>query len=144
MSTPFRRAGDSVRVLLSDEERSVLASVPDLISAAGDGEGRFDYRAHADDPDAEERYRELIAGALDALRTEDRRRFLETVHERSIDPDTAEAWMRVVGDGRLVLAGRLGLEEDGWEEAVDPAQDPDVALITYLGFIQDELVRVLG
>jgi hypothetical protein len=144
VSTPFRRSGSLVRVRLSDEERAILASVPAIISDAGDAGGRFDYRAHADDAEAEGRYRDLIAGSLETMRAEDREQFLCTLGEASIDLETAEAWMRVIGDARLVLAGRLGIEEDGWEESTDPATDPDVALITYLGFIQDELVTALS
>jgi hypothetical protein len=62
----------------------------------------------------------------------------------SLELEEAEAWMRVIGEVRLVLAGRLGIVTDGWEEDADPEQSPEMALLGYLGFLQDRLVSVLG
>ena len=48
--------------------------------------------------------------------------------------------MRVIGEARLVLAARLGITEDGWEDDADP----EMALLGYLGYLQDGLVGVLS
>jgi hypothetical protein len=143
VSDPFRRSGTRIRVRLSAEERAVLATLPDVITAVDDAGGRFDYRAHPDDPEAEDRYRDLVGEDLASGREADRRRYVESLAESTIEPDTAEAWMRVVGDARLALAYRLGIEDDGWEEHHDPSASPDAALLAYLGYIQDALVRAL-
>lgn len=143
MTDPFVRSGRGIRVFLSDEERAALESLPDAIAAAGDAGGRLDYRAHPDDPEAEDRYRRLVGDGLDTMREADRRRFLDTLSDTTLDGETAEAWMRVVGEARLVLAQRLGIEEDGWEEDHDPSTSPDDALLAYLGYVQDSLVRTL-
>jgi hypothetical protein len=144
VSEPFRRSGSRIRVRLSPDERAALATVPEVITSAGDAGGRFDYRAHPEDPEAEDRYRDLVGEALTASREADRRHYSETLVESIIDADTAEAWMRVLGDARLALANRLGIEEDGWEEHHDPSASPDAALLAYLGYLQESLVRALG
>ena len=37
-----------------------------------------------------------------------------------------------------------GIVTDGWEETADPEQSPEMALLTYLGYLQDRLVAVLA
>lgn len=144
MSEPFHRSGQRIRVRLTDEEREVLATLLGLVADAGDATRRLDYRAHPDDPAAEDRYRELVGDSLDSLRHADRRRFGDTVGDASIDAETAESWIRVVGEARLILAERLGIDDDAWEEHHDPTASPDAALISYLGYLQDALVRALA
>lgn len=143
MSQPFVRKGDRVRVHLDAGTRELLASLPELLEQSDDAEGRFDYRIHPDDPAAEARYRELVGDSLDDLRSEDRSVLRRAGAADTIDPEEAEAWMRVIGEVRLVLAGRLGIVADGWEEDAAPEQSPEMALLTYLGYLQDRLVAVL-
>ena len=125
MSKPFRRKGDVVVVGLSASERTAIEGIPAVIEAAGDADGRFAYRAHVDDADAEGRYQDLIGDDLDRLRAGDRAMFLDTIAAGSLTIEQAEAVMRVVGEARIVLASRLGIEEDGWEEEA-PISDPEV------------------
>ena len=142
MSEPFRLEGGAVRVLLSDAERTAISGIPEIIEAAGGADGRFEYRAHPDDPGADRRYQELVGDDLDTLRAADRRAFREGVKAESLEPEQAEAMMRVIGEARIVLVQRLGFEEDGWEETA-PVEDPEVAMLHYLGYLQDALVGVL-
>ena len=142
MSDPFRVSGDLVEVRLSDAERTAIAGIPEIIEAAGGADGRFEYRAHPDDPVADRRYAELVGDDLDSLRAADRDAFREAIHAEALTPDQAEAMMRVIGEARIVLAQRLGLEEDGWEQTA-PIEDPEVAMLHYLGYLQDALVTVL-
>lgn len=143
MSGPFARRGDMVRVRIDRDTRDVLAALPELLAGSDDAGGRLDYRVHPDDPLAEERYRELVGDSLDDLRAEDRTALLRSLAEPAISLEDAEAWMRVIGEARLVLAARLGITEDGWEDDADPSQNPEMALLTYLGFLQDRLIAVL-
>jgi hypothetical protein len=143
LKEPFVRKGDRVEVRLEDDARTMLASLPDLIAASGDAGGRLDYRAHPTDPDAERHYRELLGDSLEEGRERDRATVTMSAAARSIELEEAESWMRVIGEARLVLAARLGIVSDGWEETADPEGNPEMALLTYLGFLQDRLVQVL-
>jgi hypothetical protein len=143
VSGPFTRRGETVRVRIDRDTRDVLSALPELLAGSDDAGGRLDYRVHPDDPAAEERYRELVGDSLDDLRTEDRSALLRSVGESAISLEDAEAWMRVIGEARLLLAARLGITEDGWEDSADPSQNPEMALLAYLGFLQDRLVAVL-
>jgi len=143
MSGPFTRRGDEVRVKLDRDTRDVLAGLPELLAGSDDADGRLTYRVHPDDPEAEERYRELVGDSLDDLRRGDREVLVRGIGDSTIGIEDAEAWMRVIGEARLVLAARLGIERDGWEEDADPAQNPEMALLTYLGYLQDRLVAIL-
>ncbi|MBI5158462.1 MAG: DUF2017 family protein [Acidimicrobiia bacterium] len=144
MSTPFTRKGAEVRVRLDADARAVLAALPDLLGGSDDAGGRLSYRAHPGDEEAEARYRDLVGDSLDDLRGEDRSTLLRSVGEGTIGLEEAEAWMRVIGEARLVLAARLGIEHDGWETEADPGQSPEMALLGYLGYLQDGLVGALG
>jgi hypothetical protein len=144
MSAPFTRKGSDVRVRLDADSRAVLAALPDLLAGSDDADGRLSYRVHPGDAEAEARYRDLVGDSLDDLRREDRSTLTRSCGEGTIGLEEAEAWMRVIGEARLVLAVRLGIEHDGWEEEADPAQSPEMALLGYLGYLQDGLVGVLG
>ena len=143
MKEPFVRKGDRVEVRLEDDARTMLASLPELIAAAGDAGGRLDYHAHPTDHAAEQHYRELLGDALQEGRDHDRAVLNKGSGSRSLELEEAESWMRVIGEARLVLAVRLGIKEDGWQETADPTENPEMALLTYLGFLQDRLVQAL-
>ena len=142
MTEPFIRTGTEVRVRLDRGVREVLSTLPELVAGSGEAGGRLDYRAHPEDAPAEERYRELVGNSLEDLRHTDRRAFVRGVQESTISLGDAEAWMRVIGEARLVLAARLGITQDGWEDEADPAQSAEMALLGYLGYLQDCLVVV--
>ena len=143
----FRRRRDEVVIDLGAPERNVLRMVPDLLEdlrPSDAGADRLRYVAHPDDGEAEGRYRDLIGDALDTARREDRLEFTRTIDAETMDVSQAEAWMRVVGEARLVLAARLGIAEDGWEETINPSEGPEVAILGFLGWIQEALVGVLS
>ena len=140
MTDPFVREGDRVRVRLDPAVRELLAALPGLLDEAGDG-GRLDYRTHPNDAEAEARYRDLVGDTLGEMRSADRAVLAATASEAEISVDDATAWMRVLGEGRLVLAERVGISEDGWEYGDDTR--PEMAVLRYLGYLQDHLVDVL-
>jgi len=143
VSAPFRVSGDLVEVRLSDAERDAISGIPEIIEAAGGADGRFEYQAHPEDAAADRRYHELIGDDLDTLRSADRDAFRQGIQAETLTAEQAEAVMRVIGEARIVLAQRLGLEEDGWEQTA-PIDDPEVAMLHYLGYLQDALVEVLA
>ncbi len=144
MTEPFVRTGTAVEVRLSDAEVSVLADLPELINRDGDAGGRLAYVAHPDDEAAEERYRDLIGEDLERLRAADRAAFTRALGATSLTLEEAEAWMRVIGEARICLAGRLGITEDGWEQEAGQTRDPEMALLGYLGYLQESLIEVLS
>jgi hypothetical protein len=144
VSGPFVRSGNQIKVRLSAAEVGLLRSLPALLAGEGDAGGRLDYVAYPDDAAAEERYRDVIGDDLDRLRSSDRIAFSETIGSRTISLEEGEAWMRVVGEARIAIAARVGITEDGWEEEAEVGDDPELALLGYLGFVQDALVGVLS
>lgn len=148
MKQVFRPDGDGVQVSLAERELDVLRTIPLLLDGIGEpgedpGADRLTYLAHPKDPAAEEAYRDLVAGRLEGARSVDRSRFAASLGRPRITIDEADAWLRVIGEARLVLAGRLGITEDGWSEAFDADEPVEMSLLRLLGAYQDELVEAL-
>ena len=143
MTGPFVVTGNEISLSVGVDEQSALRSVPTLLDIGGDAGGRLDYTTHPDDPDADARYRELIGDDLTRLRRADRGAFDTFVSGEPGSPETLEAFMRVIGDARLALANLLGIEADGWESETDMRSDSELALLGWLGHLQDAAVEVL-
>ncbi len=150
MTLGFIRRAGGIEVLLGEQERRVAALalqiLEDLDIDRSDDPAveRLSYRAHPDDPEADDRFRSLTAGLLEEARAEDRRRFADTLRKDLLDFEEAEAWTRVIGEARLVLASRLNITEDGWETDVEPeGAPPQMLLLHVLGQVQDGLVHAL-
>ncbi len=144
MSGPFAVAGDQITLAVGDEERGVLRSVPALLEIGGDAEGRLAFTPHPNDEDAAAKYRDLIGDDLAQMRRVDRVAFEKVLDGDSGPPETIEAFMRVIGEARIVLASRLGIEDDGWESEMDVRSDPELALLSWLGYLQDAAVETLS
>lgn len=100
--------------------------------------------AHAD-RQSEEQYRSLVGDQLIAGRTKALVTVRDTLGRDRLDPDEADAWLRVLNDLRLVLGTRLDVSEEIDWEAVD-LQDPrgrDLAVYGYLSWLQEQLVEAL-
>jgi hypothetical protein len=56
----------------------------------------------------------------------------------------AHGFLRSVNEARLVLAARAGVFEEGaaWEDRI--SQDPALAAVAWLGYLQGELIEQLG
>jgi len=143
VSRAFRRTKGGVSVRLSGRERGILAALPELVAAVDPGEpaaSRLDYRAHPDDPDAEAAYRDLTFGMLEEARRRDRAEFEASLGSDVLTASEADAWLRVIGEARLVLAARLGIDHDGWEHRGGGAEPVEMSLLRLLGAWQDDLV----
>jgi uncharacterized protein DUF2017 len=145
-----RRRGGGFRVNLPGEERELLGVlVAELRERVRDEREDPDLRrlfppAHADDPDAEAEYRQLVGHQLDHKRARAAETVLATLDGRSLSAEEAEAWLTVLNDLRLVLGTRLDVtEEMSWN--VDPG-DPrasELAVYAYLSWLQEQLVEAL-
>jgi hypothetical protein len=144
----FRRRGPEIDLDLSPAETElltlalpVLAAAPAPGLAPGRPPARYpDFRAHPGDDEAEACFRELTEGSLAADREADRHRFAVSLERGTLGAEDAAAWLRVLGEARLALAGRLGVAEEGWEHA---PPSPGLALLHLFGCVQDELATTL-
>lgn len=151
MRRPFRVRGETIRVVLDPDILDVLESLPEMLDSIGETDRdpaalRLSPRAHPEDAVAESKFQELTADELARARGLDRREYAETIEAvragKNMDPEQAESWLRVIGEARLALGARLGIEHDGWEATA--SNDPTYALLGYLGFLQEELVAAVG
>ena len=55
--------------------------------------------------------------------------------------EEADAWVRVLGDARLVVAARLGIEDDSWER--DASGGFQKVFLQYLSYAQASLTDAL-
>ena len=149
MSVHFRRRDGTIEVALTAQERAVLHTLPETLDNLGTADAdpaaaRLHPPAYPDDPVADAYFREMIEGDLAKARAADRSRFAETVDAGSMSDDDAQMWLRVLGDARLTLAARMGIEQEGWEDDRSLAESRDGAMLHYLGYLQDALIQVLS
>ena len=149
MSFAPSRGGVAIR--LSAPEVAILSRVPELLGSVGaDPDDPAVRRLHPPayrdgGPAADELYRltkDDVADARSAdvdVFTRDLDRAVEGIDISTAD---AEAWIRVLGGARLVLASRRGLF-DVEDLSTVPADDPDVALVNLLGAYQQGLSEAL-
>jgi hypothetical protein len=137
------------RVELPDEERDVLASLPEQLREALEAGEPTLYRlfppAHEDDDAANEDYAHLVGpglvdGKLLALAELER-----SAHATRLDEEQLGAWLGALESLRLVLGTQLDVHEGSYG-ALDPA-DPDaprLALYHWLSWLQEEVVQALS
>ena len=145
------RSDGSIGVRLNASERRLLAGLVAVLESVGDADGDpaalgLQAAAYPDDPALEAEWVAMIGADLEADRSADRRAFAASLGglgaTGSLSEEEAEAWLRVIGDTRLALAARLGIDRDGWEE--EGHDDPGRAMVMFLGYLQQELVEVLA
>ncbi len=149
VSVPFRRRDRTIEVALTAQERAVLHTLPETLDNLGTSEAdpataRLHPPAYPDDPAADAYFREMIEDDLAKARAADRSRFAETVDADSMSDDDAQMWLRVLGDARLTLAARMGIDQEGWEDDRSLADSRDGAMLHYLSYLQDALIQVLS
>lgn len=145
----FRKSGRRITVELKPGERAFLSQVLDLLDDVGAFEGdpaaqRLDVPAYLDDPVAAEAWRLLMGEELREARLGDRAIFASVVADDGslrLDDGDALAFLRVLNEGRLALAARLGVEV---EEDHDRLPDPDRTALDFLGFVLESLTAELS
>jgi len=159
----FTVAGQKVLVALEPEEVAILSRLPTLLGSVGaswndPAHDRLNPEAYPGDTVASREFSRLTEKELVEARSADRERFADTLRrlrERPVlRPGDAAAWVRVLGEARLVLAARHGTPAGGPAAAdeqpvVDdltttpPDANPELMLVDYLGALQDDLVGEL-
>lgn len=147
---PVWSEGDRIHVRLPKPEQALLAQLPELLESVAAGADdpaadRMHPNAYPDDAAAAWEFSRMIDGELDTARRRDQATFADSL-ERALGAGLpmpeAEAWLRVIGDARLVLASREGIgREDELPE--HSLSNPRLALVHYLGALQHEIVEVL-
>ena len=121
MTALFLRTGDVITHSLTVDDKALLVQVPDLLASVGFDES---------DP------------AVAVMR---RRAYIED-EEASVEFESleeAESLLRVVNRARLTLAARAGVFEsgEGWETRI--SEDPSLAAVAWLGYLQSDLLAAL-
>lgn len=142
-----RRGGIEVR--LGEEEAAFLRQLPLLLADVGSpsddpAAARLDVPVYLDDPDSEEELKRWIEPELAASRAADRSSFLTLVDAAAdgtiASPLEAESFLRVLVEGRLALAARLGVDV---EEDYQGLKEADAGALDYLAALQLLLIEQL-
>ena len=147
MRQPFTYVDDGVLVGLAPEEVELLSALPRILESVGEVEGdpaaeRLNPNVH-EDPVAEAGFREIVQSDLDRERIVDRAAFVGSLREQQkLSFDDAGIWLRVIAEARLVLAARVGIDQDGWTHEDFP-DDHDALFVQYLAWVQESLVEAL-
>lgn len=142
------------RMLFAEEEvhllDEVLQAVKDEISGTDSADPVIErlFPAAYDDAAAAGAFRDLTE---QDLREQRLLRFVDTAEELQatngdvpLKPETADRWIRVLNDARLVLGTRLDVTEE-WDHELDP-DDPEVgekAVYLWLSAVQEAVVQTL-
>lgn len=143
--------GGGVTVRLRPAEVETLRIVMEILDSVGEreadpGAARLDVSPYPEDDDASFEFKRLMASELEQGRNADRSAFETSLDAASggevhLSAGEAEAWLLVIGEARLVLAARLGIEQEGWGE--DGDVEPPMALLHYLSWVQGSLAEAL-
>jgi hypothetical protein len=144
----FQTVVDGIRVELSPEERVFLGDVLPLLAGIGapgadPAADRLNVPVYLNDPDANEEWWRLMGQDLNEARRTDRavfHRMVSSDEPITVDPEQADAILRVLNEARLALGARLGIDVEADHD--DLAEDSR-QVMDYLGWIQEELTTEL-
>lgn len=145
----FRAVPSGIEVNLMGPEIAVLYQLGSLLGAAGvdkndPARDRLQPKLYQDDERASREFDRLAEKERVELRSADRELFNEGLDDAVggtmiLSEEDAGAWARVLGEARIVLAARKGLFETGLPH--ESVGDPEIALVMFLGRLQEELVE---
>ena len=144
----FRYKGGQVIVQMTSDEREFLADVLDLLAtipATGDDPAtqRLHVPVYLDDPEANAEWWRLMGDELSTARMSDRAVFLRVVEGKGkteLSTDEADAFLRVLNEGRLALGARFGLEV---EDDHDRLPEEQRRVLDYMGWVLEDLTSAL-
>lgn len=145
----FRAVPQGIEISLIGPEIAVLYQLGSLLGAAGvdkndPARARLTPQVYPDDERASRDFDRLAEKERVEVRSADREVFNEGLDSAVGGPVVltdaeAAAWARVLGEARVVLAARKGLFESGLPDS--PGKDPEVALVSFLGILLEQLVK---
>ena len=149
MQRRFKSTRGGIDVDLTDDEKVFLTGLLDLLAgipAAADepASRRLRVPVYLDDPESNEEWWRLMEGELHAARNADRRVFQHVLDEggrRHMSNEEADAFLRVLNEGRLALGARFGLEV---EEDHDQLPEEQRDIMDYLGWLLEDLTSELS
>jgi hypothetical protein len=145
-----RDRADGVRLRFREEElllvRELLRELESLLEDPDDPAVRRLFPPAHDDRESEDQYRSLVRDQLVSGRSQALTTMRDTLGQKTLSPDEADAWLRVLNDLRLVLGTRLDVTEDIDYEDIDPREPRgrDLAVYAYLSWLQEQLVEALA
>ncbi len=149
MQRRFKSTRGGIDVDLTDDEKTFLTGILDLLAgipAAADepASRRLRVPVYLDDPESNEEWWRLMEGELNAARNSDRRVFQHVLDERGrrhMSNEEADAFLRVLNEGRLALGARFRLEV---EEDHDQLPEEQRDIMDYLGWLLEDLTSELS
>ena len=159
MAHPFTRLRDgSVRARLSEIEASIIRQVAGNVSEVVDEPPESARRlfpiAYPDDADRQQNFAAMTRDELVRSKKAAAERVVASLEDARpargateclLDEETAQAWLRVLNDARLVLGTQLDVSEDMDHTPLaehDP-RAPSFNMYLYLGAIQEALLDEL-
>jgi len=148
MQRRFKTSRTGIDVDLTADEKVFLGELVDLLVAVpADGDDpasqRLTVPVYLDDPDSNNEWWRLMGEELASARDADR----EIFRRVTIDPgrslltvEEADAFLRVLNEGRLAVGARFGVEV---EEDHDTLRDDQREILDYLGWLLEELTTEL-
>jgi Domain of unknown function (DUF2017) len=146
-----RTSGGEYQVRLRDEERAILATLPDqfdalVSSGATPATVRLFPPAYSDQPEFDAEYRRLMGDELVRRRRAALVTVRDTLGRDRLTEDELQAWVGMCNDLRLVLGTLLDVSEDRDVLDVDRSSEdmPQRVLYVLLSEIVDEGVHALA
>ena len=150
MKPRFERDRELIVVRLPSAEREFLAQVLDLLAdvdgqepESGDPAARrLNVPVYLDDERSNDEWWRLMGDELSSSRASDRKLYAGVLgkKESRLTEEEADAFLRVINEGRLAFAARLGLEV---EEDHDRLPDAERAALDYMGWVLEDLTITL-
>lgn len=142
----FAAVANGVVVELADEEWRALAAALDqfrelLMMDSDPNLVRLEPPARPDDPEAEQKYREMVSDRLLQHRLEAIERVEAVQGKGVLDDEATAAWMQTLNGVRLYLGERLGVGDDPDAADEDHPDRPAVMLYQWIGWLLEQLIK---
>jgi hypothetical protein len=145
----FRYRNGKIVVELPIEEREFLSDVLGLLASipmTGDDPAtrRLQVPVYLDDPEANSEWWLFMGEELSIARSAERgvyQRVMETDGKITLTTEEADAFLRVLNEGRLALGARFGLEVEADHDQLPEEQRQ---VLDYLGWTLEEMTVALS
>lgn len=147
----IRSRPDGLEIRLAEGLGEILGQVPDWLSSVGragsdPAADRLTPHAYLDDEEAGAEFDRLMLPELEEGRAHDRQVFIQCLERASqgktvLSAEEVFSVLRVLDEGRLVMAARLGVDSDLWEPEPELDGSPELHLYHLLGWLQDTLIE---